>query len=180
MDFMVVGSEIGGSKWWSSRQLVDWAQEEDALALENAPQREGDDWDPRELGPRLRSLREIAQKHRATKAVRYIDGIAAGTWPPPPKPPRIIAVVGVKARRTWIRTWCATFRVITDRGPAYLYPPRENGTATLGFGEGFSGVEVRLSRHIQRELALHALAFEQLQAKRTAEWEAELKPARDS
>jgi len=154
---------------YSSRWLVSWAKEQDAedfeWQLEKARRRGMPH--PSEapaLGPRLQRLRRIARFYRARTALRYIEGIEAGTWPPPPKPPRIRAVVGVIERPVWRGTWHATYGVITEHGLGYLYPPGEDGTSTLILQGAGSRFTLNPTRKLSRALLEHAGALERLSA----------------
>jgi hypothetical protein len=53
-----------------------------------------------------------------------------GTWPPVPEL-KILEVRGVTRRGIWIRIYSSAYDVETNWGPAYLYPPREDGFARL-------------------------------------------------
>lgn len=143
----------------STRQLVQWAIERDSEIESSQLSRDSlDDDDVDEskktLGPYADRLREIALDVGATYCVKCLAGWAAGTWPTIPTL-CILKVVGVVRRGVWIRIYHDVYRVETNRGGAYMYPPDQGGYAKVVLeseGSMSSGRKVKLDKSILRQV----------------------------
>jgi len=144
----------------STRQLVQWAIERD-FEIEESSQHSGDSSDDddveesqKPLGPYTERLREIALDVGATYCVKCLAGWAAGTWPTIPTL-RILKVVGVMRRGVWIRIYHDVYRVETNLGDAYMYPPDQDGYAKIVLkseGSMSSGRKVKLDKSILKQV----------------------------
>ena len=143
----------------STRQLVQWAIERDSEIESSQLSRDSlDDDDVDEskkpLGPYAERLREIALDVGATYCVKCLAGWAAGTWPTIPTL-RILKVVGVMRRGVWIRIYHDVYRVETNLGDAYMYPPDQDGYAKVVLkseGSMSSGRKVKLDKSILKQV----------------------------
>lgn len=154
----------------STRQLVRWAIERDSESEESS-QRSGDtsdddnvDESKKSLGPYTERLREIALDVGATYCVKCLDGWAAGTWPTIPTL-RILRVVGVTRRGVWIRIYHDVYKVETNRGAAYMYPPDKEGHAKVVLeceGSMSPGRKIKLDKKVLSQAAEFEPAMKQL------------------
>lgn len=143
----------------STRQLVQWAIERDSEIESSQLSRDSlddDDVDESQkpLGPYAERLREIALDVGATYCVKCLAGCAAGTWPTIPTL-RILKVVGVMRRGVWIRIYHDVYRVETNLGDAYMYPPDQDGYAKVVLeseGSMSSGRKVKLDKSILKQV----------------------------
>lgn len=154
----------------STRQLVLWAIERDSEIEESSQHRgnsSGDDdvEEPKKpLGPYTERLREIALDVGATYCVKSLDGWAAGTWPTVPTV-RILKVVGVTRRGVWIRIYHDVYKVETNRGAAYMYPPDQDGHAKVVLASESSmspGRKIKLDKKVLSQIALFTPALKKL------------------
>jgi hypothetical protein len=132
----------------STRALVDWALEREYYHEDPGATTESDEQDAeddgegrRSLGVITRRLREIAVTVRAKHCVRILDRYVAGEWPPGPK---ILSIDGPARRPVWRDIYHDVIAVTTNRGPAYLYPPKGR-TGQVHFGGNMTGERVKLS-----------------------------------
>ncbi len=183
MDGTLVAREHRGSK-----QLVDWVLERDAedaaetrrLSPSDSDDDEDEDDDAEDddaedddaedddgvtLGPRASRLREIAEEVGAQLCHSRLRGLAEGTWPPKPKPPRVQQVTGVAKRGVWLHVYHTVYTATTSQGDAYIYPPRQN-VALLVFKRSSSmdmGRPVKLSKKILQQMEQFKGPFDQFE-----------------
>lgn len=141
----------------STRQLVQWATERD----EESSQRNGDDPEAvdvdesqKSLGSHAKRLKEIALDVGATHCVKCLDGWVMGTWPTVPAL-SILKIVGVTRRGIWIRIYHDVYKVVTNCGAAYMYPPDKDGYATVALeaqGSMSPGRKVKLDKSILKQV----------------------------
>jgi hypothetical protein len=160
---------------FSTKRLIEFVLERDdgdralkELVEEKEEEEEEEEEEERgsPLGPRGSRLLEIAREVGAKSCVRRLQGMVDGTWPPRKPAPRILAVTGVTERLVW-RSRHAVFAVETRVGPGYLYPPSEDGTATLILKSSASSSSdpkwtIRLGRKLRAQIAAHAAALDGL------------------
>lgn len=154
----------------STRQLIQWAIERDS-ENEEACQRSGGasddddvDGDQKSLGPYGERLREIAVDVGATYCVKCLDGWVAGTWPATPTL-RVLRIVGVERRGVWIRIYHDVYKVETNRGAAYMYPPDQDGHAKVVLaseGSMSPGRKVKLDKHVLSQIVEFEPALKKL------------------
>ena len=153
----------------STRQLVQWAIERDSeieSSQLSSDSLDDDDVDEskKPLGPYAERLREIALDVGATYCVKCLAGWAAGTWPTIPTL-RILKVVGVMRRGVWIRIYHDVYRVETNLGDAYMYPPDQDGYAKVVLkseGSMSSGRKVKLDKSILKQVGEYELDLKKL------------------
>jgi hypothetical protein len=120
----------------STRQLLSWVLERDddirdtSLVQVDQPDESIEEQDEQAFGPYAERLREIAVEVGADYCVSCLDRWLKGAWPPVAQL-KILEVRGVTRRGIWIRIYESAYDIETNLGPAYLYPPREDGYATL-------------------------------------------------
>lgn len=144
----------------STHQLVQWAIERDE-ENEESSQHNGDDSDAfgvdeskKSLGTHATRLREIALEVGATHCVKCLDRWVKGTWPSAPTL-RILKVVGVTRRGMWIRIYHDVYKVETNCGAAYMYPPDKDGYAVVAMeaqGSMSPGRKVKLEKSILKQV----------------------------
>ena len=154
----------------STRQLVQWAIKRDS-EIEESSQHSGDSSDDddveesqKPLGPYTERLREIALDVGATYCVKCLDGWAAGTLPAVPTV-RILKVVGVTQRGVWIRIYHDVYKVETNRGAAYMYPPDKDGHAKVVLaseGSMSPGRKIKLDKKVLSQVALFTPALKKM------------------
>lgn len=158
-DFSGMDDLPNSKELMSTRQLVQWAIERDSEIESSQLSRDSlDDDDVDEskkpLGPYAERLREIALDVGATYCVKCLAGWAAGTWPTIPTL-RILKVVGVMRHGVWIRIYHDVYRVETNLGDAYMYPPDQDGYAKVVLkseGSMSSGRKVKLDKSILKQV----------------------------
>jgi len=157
-------------KVMSTRQLIQWAIERDSEG-DGSSQHSGDtsddeyeDESQKPLGPYTERLREIALDVGATYCVKCLDGWASGTWPTVPTL-RILRVVGVTRRGVWIRTYHDVYRVETNRGAAFMYPPDKDGHAKVVLeseGSMSPGRKIKIDKKVLSQVAQFEPALKKL------------------
>ncbi len=144
----------------STRELVQWAIERDdenAASSQHIRHTSGDDDvdEPKKfMGPYAERLREVALDVGATYCVKCLDGWVAGTWPAVPML-RVLRVCGVTRRGLWIRIYHDVYKVETNRGAAYMYPPDQDGYAKVVLeteGSMSPGRKVKLNKSILNQV----------------------------
>lgn len=168
-DFSGMDDLPDSKEMMSTRQLVQWAIERDSEIESSQLSRDSlDDDDVDEskkpLGPYAERLREIALDVGATYCVKCLAGWAAGTWPTIPTL-RILKVVGVMRRGVWIRIYHDVYRVETNLGDAYMYPPDQDGYAKVVLkseGSMSSGRKVKLDKSILKQVGEYELDLKKL------------------
>jgi hypothetical protein len=142
----IVGTDLSGYhhhpypvEYLGTRRMIRWTLDRDALDRETPLSKSamslGADEDhpdvKKPLFGRTQRLYRVAKTVDATLCVRLLDQWVAGTWPKPPPRPLILAVHGVHALGIWRGVYHATFKVDTNLGPGFLYPPDDQGRARL-------------------------------------------------
>lgn len=77
-----------------------------------------------------------------------------GTWPSLPVL-RILKIVGVTRRGIWIKIYHDVYKVVTNCGAAYMYPPDKDGYATVALeaqGSMSPGRKVKLDKSILKQV----------------------------
>jgi hypothetical protein len=123
----------------STRQLLTWVLERDdeirdaSFVQVEEPDESIEEQHKRAFGPYAERLREIAVEVGADYCVSCLDRWLKGAWPPVRNPPmlKILEVRGVTRRGIWIGIYHSVYDIETTLGPAYLYPPQEEGAAKL-------------------------------------------------
>lgn len=144
----------------STRQLVQWVIERDEESEESS-ERNGDspdavdvDESQKSLGSYAKRLKEIALDVGASHCVKCLDGWVMGTWPSIPVL-RILKIVGVTRRGIWIKIYHDVYKVVTNCGAAYMYPPDKDGYATVALeaqGSMSPGRKVKLDKSILKQV----------------------------
>lgn len=157
----------------STRRIIWWAIGEDG-------ERDGyhyDDDDHPILGDTASRLLEIADHVGAEYCARCLSRYMRDEWPPPPRPPKILNVVGVEQKGIWIRKYKYVFVVDTARGVYHLSLPDRAGYAVL---EGSSSVisraawRVRLRPEIREQVRSWLPQYKSLLRKHGEDAKAEL------
>lgn len=152
----------------SAQSLVDWVFDLDELqdAEMTSPK---DFFGPDETSPKLpkarctRRLREIAEELGEVDCISLIDkrlrcevSVAFS-----PQQVRILEITGVTEIAVWLRTYRSVYKVVTNIGSAYMYPPQNNGFAKVIFKEGQpSSPEMFLEVPLELMSQLEALSHE--------------------
>lgn len=136
---------------------------------------EADDCGPdkppdRQLGSRGLELLELAALVGDQECVSLLQRWRAREWPAPPPPPQVLAVVGVERRGVWIRVYHDVYRVETDQGPAFAYPPAGNRSRVVLCNKSSTdaGVVVVLPPEIVEAMKDLRSALEALSPKRAS------------
>ena len=92
------------------------------------------------LGPFASKLRELAVELGDSACISLIDQRLESNYSPAEgsQEVKILEVKGVAKIGVWIRTYRAVYEVLTNLGPAFMYPPLADGYAKLVFKVGQS------------------------------------------
>lgn len=144
----------------STRQLVQWVIERDEESEESSERNDDSpdavdvDESQKSLGSYAKRLKEIALDVGASHCVKCLDGWVMGTWPSLPVL-RILKIVGVTRRGIWIKIYHDVYKVVTNCGAAYMYPPDKDGYATVALeaqGSMSPGRKVKLDKSILKQV----------------------------
>ena len=150
----------------ATQELVEWVIDRDDEDKDQAASDEVEK-SPR---PRFERLAEIAKDVGADECSELLgkwlsrDSMLFGK----PRYIEIESVIGVVKRPIWIRIYHSVYEVMTNFGPAYLYPPDLDGSAKLVFKNESStsmGREIKVSPDLRSILASYSEEFEKLKEK---------------
>lgn len=168
---LLEGSDFDGMKQtkpvrerMSTKRLIEWVlerdaedREQEALSQESEPEEPEqpcEEESPREFGPRTSALYEVAKDEGAAYCAMCLDAWLIGTWPRRSEV-RVLDVSAIARRGIWFGVVHLGYAVRTNRGPAFMYPPKADRTAGLVLegGGSFSGTQpVKISRAVMKKV----------------------------
>ncbi len=110
---------------YSTVDLIDWLRDRDGADQDNAS---AANKSPSRVGERLKALERYAKTAGHSQLVTIINRVRRNNWPPKPKAPRVLRIVGVKefARPPYGRGPKDKFLVVeTKIGPGIMSIPGE-------------------------------------------------------